>query len=401
LRHAVANVPAYRELGIAVDSDDPYLMLAAFPLVTKVDISARTVDYCDDDIDPARCWSLDTSGTTGQPLRVIRDFDHITHQYALMLRRSTDLGLPADRKILHPYHSNLDRWFEYTSPLYGLARIAEFGAAGAEAYWAEIVERIRGYRPDVVMGHPTLCVKLCDLLDNPGPVRPALVHTWGERITPGMVRRLTEFFGAQVRDTYGLREVGPVAAQCERSAYHVDAERLYVEVVDESGHPVPDGESGEIVVTNLINRAMPLIRYRTGDVGALGGGCDCGAPQPVMRLVEGREPGVLVLPGGDTVPVMPVFRTLQRYPVRQYQVVQVATDEVRLVVLPDPEWTGADAEQLRDEVTRAVGGRARVTVDSSGTFEVSGARKATDFVSLLPDSVRVAPDAATPLVPPV
>jgi phenylacetate-CoA ligase len=387
LAHAAARVPVYR--GLAVD--DPISTLARFPLVAKAELRANLADHCDDELDPAQCRAVFTTGTSGQPLRVLHDADHLAHTAALALRRAVRLGLPFDRKVLHPFHSNLDRWVEYTSAGSGFARVAEFGSTGDEAYWSEVVERIRGFRPDVVVGHPTACVRLAELLAGLDATAPVAVLTWGERLAPGMAERITTVLGAPVLDGYGLREVSTVAAQCASGAYHIEGERIWVEVVDDSGAAVPDGEVGELVVTNLVNRAMPLIRYRTGDLGSLapaGQRCACGLPHRMLTLVEGRTPGSLVRPDGSRAPTIVLLRKLARLPVERYQVVQVARDEVRVIVKRLDGFTPEHQRSIVEDAVALLGAAVRVELDLDGGFVAHGGRKAVDFVSLLPEGDR-------------
>lgn len=394
LGHALRQVPVYRETGVRLDPDDPWRTLADLPAVTKADLRDRLIDHCDDVIDPKRCRSVRTSGTTGEPLRIVHDFDHLRHAYALGLVRTQWTDMPLDRRILYPFHTALDRWFEYTAPAYGLARIAEFGAVGDEAYWADVVRYVRGYRPEAIVGHPTRCLELAELLERHGGrgfEPPRLVNTWGERLGPAAADRLGGFFEAPVRDAYGMSEVGTIAVQCGLSAYHVESERLWIEILDETGEPAPRGQVGEVVITNLINRAMPLLRYRTGDLAALAeNACACGRPQLALRLVEGREPGRLVLPGGGRLGVRAVTLPLQALPVARYQVVQRAPEEIELIVDPLPGTDQARLEQARGQAQAAIAHACdavvRVTLRTDGAFERAGARKMQEFVSYVPGS---------------
>jgi phenylacetate-CoA ligase len=390
LAHAIAQVPAYRERARAgelqrPDADDPWQALARFPLVDKPVLRARLADHCDDDLDPKSCRATTTSGTTGQPLRVLHDFDHLVHVHAVYLDRNARDGLGFDLKILHPYHTWLDRWVEYTSPAQGYARVALFGATGDAAYWADILDRIRGFRPEAVMGHPSRMLGLCDLLGEPGKIQPLLINTWGERLSAAAADRLAGFFGAPVRDQYGLGELGAVASQCRHGRYHIEAERVWVEVVDPEGRPVPDGTPGEVVVTNLVNRVMPLLRYRTGDIGAItpsGQLCPCGMPQRTMQLIEGRVPADIVTPSGTRIPTMPLFRMLWNAPVERYQIVQTAPDTLRIVVRPTPEFGEDTAGLLRTQAEQLIGDGVRVQVCTDAEFIQHGARKVVDFVPL-------------------
>lgn len=393
LSHARARVPAYHRDKDADGERDPWLELAGLPPVTKAALRERLSDHCDDRIDPRRCRSVKTSGTTGEPLRIVHDVDHLCHAYALGLVRAHRDGLPLDRRILYPFHTALDRWFEYTAPAYGLARIAEFGALGDEPYWTDVVARVRGYRPHVVVGHPTRCLELADLLEGSGGLGfrpPRLVSTWGERLSPGGARRLADFFQAPIRDSYGMSEVGTIASQCERGAYHIESERLWVEITGDTGAPAADGEIGEVVVTNLINRAMPLLRYRTGDLASFGAEpCPCGRPHRTLRLVEGREPGRLTLPGGVTVGIRAVALPLQALPLARYQIVEHRPGEVELIVAPLPEAAPELLEQARAQaqaalVQAAAGRVVRVTLRADGAFVRAGARKMKEFVSYVP-----------------
>ena len=106
-----------------------------------------------------------------------------------------------------------------------------------------------------------------------------------------MRARIERVYGCPVTNRYGSRELGDIAGQCSAvQGLHVFPWANYVEVVDDAGRPVGPGEEGELAVTSLINRAMPLIRYRIGDRGILarpGEGCSCGRPGQVLERITG------------------------------------------------------------------------------------------------------------------
>jgi phenylacetate-CoA ligase len=197
---------------------------------------------------------------------------------------------------------------------------------------------------------------------------------------------LEEGFGAPVRDGYGMAEFGTIAVQCDRGAYHVESERLLVEVVDADGSVLPAGERGELVVTDLMNRAMPLIRYRTGDHGSLAEGwCDCGHPGDLLTGFTGRDHGTLTFGSGLRVPVIALTRVVRLHPLRRFQIVRRAIDELEILLLPRTGGPDADvAAAVAADVKAFVDGAATVTARLVGAdgFLADDRAKSTDFVSL-------------------
>jgi phenylacetate-CoA ligase len=349
LRRSLRTVPALRTTGIEADTQvDPFDVLARLPLTDKPGIRARYLDYCADDIEPAQCRAALTSGTSGVPLRVIQPVDALVHQNALtMLRYHHWADVPFDRKILRPFRISGGDWLEYTSLASGFSRIAEFGLLDHDALRPGVAQRCREFQPDLLFGTPSRLLDLRDLLAA-SPLPPVrVVITSGERVTEPVRQTLSDTFGAPVRDVYALREAGTVAAECTAGRYHVESARLWLEVVDPQGNPVPDGVAGEIVVTDLLNTAMPFIRYRTGDRGALAAEhCGCGTPAKVLRFVAGRSYGEIRLPSGAGVDAQRVVKLLEKYPVQRLQVVQDDASSLRVLVQPLGEFTATHAGEI-------------------------------------------------------
>ena len=189
---------------------------------------------------------------------------------------------------------------------------------------ARQVTLLRDLRPDILTCTPSYAIRLGEALAEAG-LRPGSgLHLsaglfGAEPWTDAMRARIEDLLGLRALDIYGLSEViGPgVAAECRVAAdgLHVNEDHFIVEAVDpDSGHPVPDGTPGELVFSTVTKQALPLLRYRTGDIAALRRGpCACGRTLVKMSKVTGRRDDMLVLRGVNVYP-SEVERVLLAHP---------------------------------------------------------------------------------------
>lgn len=121
-----------------------------------------------------------------------------------------------------------------------------------------------------------------------------------QQMTSEMREQIESSLRAPVYQNYGLNELGLVATRCpEGGRYHIHSEYYFIEIVDEEGQDCKPGESGRLLVTSLINRAMPLLRYDTGDIAtASDGPCSCGRTLPTFFDIKGRYRRIAGLPPG-------------------------------------------------------------------------------------------------------
>ena len=178
---------------------------------------------------------------------------------------------------------------------------------------ARQVTLLRDLRPDILTCTPSYAIRLGEALAEAG-LRPGSgldlsAGLFGaEPWTDAMRARIEELLGLRALDIYGLSEViGPgVAAECLVAAdgLHVNEDHFIVEAVDPgSGEPVPDGTPGELVFSTVTKQALPLLRYRTGDIASLRQGrCECGRTLVKMSKVAGRRDDMLVVRGVNVYP---------------------------------------------------------------------------------------------------
>ncbi len=166
-------------------------------------------------------------------------------------------------------------------------------------------------RPAGLCATPSFALHIAEAMRAAGGAPDACGLRYGmygaEPWTEGIRRALEEAFGCPAYDVYGLSEIiGPgVAGECEaRDGMHVADDHFLPEIVDPaSGEPVAPGREGELVLTTLTKRGMPVIRYRTGDLTAIvPGDCACGRTSARIRRIKGRSDDMLIVRGVNLYP---------------------------------------------------------------------------------------------------
>ena len=198
-------------------------------------------------------------------------------------------------------------------------------------------------------------------------LRPMSVITTSMMLLRPERETIERVFGCRVTDRYGCEEVGLIACECEKhQGMHLNVDHLLVECLREDGVPAAQGEEGRLVITDLMNLAMPLIRYGIEDVGVLSDrACPCGRGLPLLERVIGRTADFLVRSDGSLVAgVSLVERTLTALKgIEQMQIVQEAVDTFRLRLVPAAGYGPETEEALSREFRGVFGDAARATVE--------------------------------------
>jgi phenylacetate-CoA ligase len=240
-------------------------------------------------------------------------------------------------------------------------------------------------RPRLFVGLPSAAARLARFVratypDVPRPVVP-FVKLGGEQIYPFERDEVERHLGAKVVEFYGSTEMGAIAAQCPEGSRHVFAEHVHLEI-HRDGQTVPPGEFGDIVLTSLDNRAMPLVRCRIGDRGRLSPDpCRCGRPHPVLAELVGRAADLFLAADGSLVHGSVLGQGLQSFlsqapPGAIGQVLFQQVDEKRWKVLVESQnrLDGSLSTGLSEVVRTALGKECQVEVEQVAVIprEASG-----------------------------
>jgi phenylacetate-CoA ligase len=376
VRFALANSDYYRaryaQAGIrARDLEDPQAFFS-LPLLERGDVRAEYDRIRTREATPANVERAVTGGTTGEPLRVLRDARANHRTLGWRLHRWWGVA-PSDNKAViwrdaatgfwkTLRHEAL--WWPTRSVAMDANRIDEHTTAKFLDGW----ERVR---PALLTGYVGAVLELADFVKRSGRriPPPKAVGTTSAPITPGQKQFIAEVFGAPAYDHYQCVETPMLAGECARSdGLHVFADSRLIEILDADGRPVGPGETGNVVITDFRNRVFPLIRYRLGDWARWKeGACPCGVTFPMLEPVRGRTTDVIRLPSGAAIAGVGMCAIFHPWPqaVRQFQLRQDADYSLTLQCVPgsDPDAAAIMrrvADGLRERVRNEVPVRLEV-----------------------------------------
>ncbi len=248
-------------------------------------------------------------------------------------------------------------------------------------------------RPEVLCCTPSFALTLADARErsnSAGNLNLRVGFFGAEPWSEAMRGQIEKRLGLVALDTYGLSEMGGpgVAQECaaEKNGLHIWEDHFLAEVINpETGEALPPGQEGELVLTTLEKEALPLIRYRTGDITALEGNrCSCGRTHTRMRKVRGRRDDMLIIRGVNFYP-SEVETILFKFPevLPFYEIVvdrPASLDRLTIRVECAPEIAGNDSsrEELAYKIQCAVcdtcGVSAQVSPVLPGTLARSEAK---------------------------
>ncbi len=315
LRHTYDTVPFYRDAWRAIGFVPPPEVTTAeleqLPLLTPEDIRTRVGDLVSRAFADGALRRDYTGGTTGTHTSFYRDQECLGARFGRQWGVLEWCGYrPGDKRALvWGAHSDLmppglsntvKRWFRS----YASADEVLCCTVMSRAEMREYHRRLRAFQPRVLYGYPNAMEEFARFIQREGlaPIAVARIFCTAEKLCDAQRALLHETFGGEVFDLYCSREHGCVAFECGRHrGFHVDSGNAIVEILRD-GRPVEPGESGELVITDLLNYGMPMIRHATGDTATAGAGpCDCGCPFPMFGSLDGRTTDTLYRPDGSVV----------------------------------------------------------------------------------------------------
>lgn len=311
--HSYNNAPYYRkvmgEIGLTDGNTVDLSKYNDLPILTKELIKKEEENLISKDYHERKWLYNYSGGSTGKPIRVIQDYSYTKHSiasnyyyYKNMLnidepyvKKILLWGSPSDFSKSGGLKSKILDWFTNKVLLNSYRMTPED--------MDEYIKTINSYQPELIRGYSGSLYELAKHAKNRNIdiYSPPVLVGSAESLNTQMRNLIEEVFRTKIHDFYGSREINNLAGECKEGMMHILPANI-IEIVDENNNPVSPGQTGKVIVTNLFNYSMPLIRYQIGDMATLGPlECECGNPLPTLEKIDGRLFESFVLDDGTII----------------------------------------------------------------------------------------------------
>ena len=236
--------------------------------------------------------------------------------------------------------------------------------------------KLMTFKPAYLYGYVSFIETFARFVESNGlplPFKLKCVIVTSEVLTEITRKYLEEVFNCRVFNEYGCGEVGSIAHECEVGNLHIMSENLIIEILAGGEHAL-DSEVGEIVITELNNYVMPLIRYRLSDFGEYTmNSCNCGRGLPIIRRIIGRAYDIIRGPDGRLFHgefFLYIFEEVKKLNlgVRQFQVIQTGSCELRIRIVPDRNFSDETKRYILGYLVNRMGTKINVQFEIVDTI---------------------------------
>jgi phenylacetate-CoA ligase len=366
--------------------------LQCIPLLTKDAIRANNSCMVAKNIPKEKLVRKKTSGSTGVSVELYVDESSLQWKRAVTASYDRWSGWDIGERVgaIWGNPECYQNWRLYLRNLL-LARhifldTLKMDEATMRAYHATLLKK----KPVILFGHAHSLFLFARFMEqnNLTGIRPKgiistsmVLHTF-ER---GTIERV---FGCRVTNRYGCEEVSLIACECPHGNMHLNCDTLIVEFIRD-GKPVAPGEPGAIVVTDLTNYGMPIIRYKVGDVGVPSAktSCPCGCTYPILESLEGRVADYVVTPDGSYISGISLTENfaMQLPGIKQLQIIQEQIDQLLFRVVKGEQFSDQTVLELDRLAKERFGNRMYYQIEYVDSIQSESSGKYRFCISKLPN----------------
>jgi len=376
IKYAVAHSPFYKSLyqkhDVQIDKIRHKEDLLNIPKLTKDDLRYHQQEMLIPHTG-RRLSKKTTGGSTGQAVTILKERRAMASQDAAMWRCLRWFDIDIGDKQARFWGIPISAGTRYKNRMIDLLmnriRLSAFNFN--DQSMAQFIDKIKYFKPKYFYGYVSMLKEFAQFCErneiNVTDFGVKAVVTTSEPLFREARQYMKTVFQCPVINDYGCGEVGPIAYDCPEGGFHLMADNLYIEILNDQGTHACNGEKGEIVVTELNNYSLPLIRYNLKDIAEVTvEGCSCGRGLPLIRNVTGRALDVLIAQNGEKVHgeyfnyIAEEIRGLG-LGLKQYQIIQKDRNSLEVRIVKDIHYTDRTQVYIGNKIKEKLGKDITIT----------------------------------------
>jgi len=373
LDHAVATVPHYRELWSEIIKDKPGLShrdLLNWPILEKTTVKSNPERFISEQYKGKKMFPMSTSGTSGTPMNFLLDREALSIWYALYEHRIKRWNGVSDQdrwanvggQLICRIDQKKPPFWVWNMPMKQLYLSSYHITSSNVGYY---LNALKSHKIQYLLGYVSSIYSIVSIGTSQNLEFPKLklIITNAEPLFQHQRQAISKAFSCPVIQTYSGCEFAFGGNEDLSGTMYLWPEAGVMEVVDEDGQVLPEGKVGNFVITGLINKAMPLIRYRLGDSGAI-------APEdvsrsknyPALQEITGRNDDLVYTIDGKLVGRLdPVFKG--DFHIKEAQIIQERLDYIRVIIVPFATYSQVEGDEIIRRLKERVGSKTVVVLE--------------------------------------
>lgn len=377
IKHVYRYVPFYQQtfknLGLTPNDILVAQDINKLPIISKDDFRKQTINFFAKNFKTKNCVCFSTSGTTGQPIKIYYNKNSLKFIYDLQktgfiekFRRLYGPGRILGTKgvitvnIIRPnsaFHTNLK----------ALPRSSQHPCLSILDPLKKNMEILSRLQPDSIWTYGSyLEVMIHNLSERElKRIHPKVVVFTADGIKPNVRKAIESVWGCEVFGSYGSAETQGLGFECiDHSGYHLYEGICALRIINEHGNEAKVNERGELIISNLFNKATSLLNYRLGDLVVKGNNCPCGCPLLKITEIEGRKEDIIFLPNGKIIsPRVIGDKFYSGFGIDQYQIIQKTKGEIEVLIFTKERNTREITKKLKKILKRLFSVDIRISVN--------------------------------------
>jgi phenylacetate-CoA ligase len=350
----------------------PFSILNELPILTKDDIRNNFDNLISDQYRNTKNICFDfTGGSTGQPLKFAYDRNYKDIRWAMIYNNLIWAGYNLGDSHGFIYGSNYDAKKQYS--LRQKIQSWCMNSFQVNAFFLNDHElekfslKCLGKKPKFIIGYATALIAFARFVKSKNlPIEFSFIESTSEYLSSEMKEEVEDIFKCKVYDRYGCREVGNIAHECEYcDGLHINWQIIYVEIINKGAYPWLGQEFGDIVITSLENKGMPLIRYIVGDIGKIENDlCKCKMQSARLYLAGTRSGDLLYsIDGGQVSPPALTLAYKDLSGIKNIQFVQSNKNSLDVNIVKTGEYYGSVQVELFKRLQKIFGYEMRIKIN--------------------------------------